>query len=133
LDHGGNLTIWDTATWTEAWYVPHTGELGGRWAVTFSPDGSLLVLVGNEGITLWDAKSHQPITSFVGNLDGMYDVAFSQVLSSTLHMAIFAYGASARETCQNRSDFSNIGVISRHLRSRHGSLNSPKNAQRCNR
>ncbi len=78
LDDGGNLTIWDTATWTEAWYVPHTGELVGHWAVTFSSDGTFLAQVGNEGITLWDVKSHRPITSFVGNLDGMYDVVFSQ-------------------------------------------------------
>jgi hypothetical protein len=39
-----------------------------------------------------------------------------QALSSTLHMTIFAYGASAKGDHQNLPDISNIGVTSRDLK-----------------
>ncbi len=57
---------------------------------------------------------------------------FSSPLISTLHMTIFVYSVSAKEGFQNLSDFSNIGVISRHLKSHRSNFRSPENAQRSN-
>jgi hypothetical protein len=65
------------------------------------------------------------------SLTGLVQV-LGHALGSTLHMTSFAYGLSAREGRQNPSDFSNIDVSLRHLKSHQASFRLPKNARRCN-
>jgi hypothetical protein len=71
------------------------------------------------------------IEFFVNMPDDCLELPSLTELSSTLHITIFANGPSARESCQNPSDFPNIDVILRHLKSHWTSFRSPKNSQRC--
>lgn len=74
VDQGGNLIVWDSATWAETWYVP---DAGGSSAIAFSPDGSLLALAGDSGVTLWDVTARQQVFSLTQQPGGVYGLAFS--------------------------------------------------------
>ncbi len=133
-------------------YIPKSaavvggGVIGCEYASIFSALGIYTTLIDhNEHILPFvDREIVSRLTDYLGNL-GLHQVFGEQhlrteklensvrlTLSSTLHMTIFVYSVSAKEGFQNLSDFSNIGVISRHLKSHRSNFRSPENAQRSN-
>lgn len=75
VDFGGNLIIWDTATWDEVAYYPNVSN--GTFSLAFSPDGRLLA-VGGADITLLDFVTGERVARLDGHRTSVRAFAFSQ-------------------------------------------------------
>jgi len=84
----GTIKLWDLETGNEATSFLWGGQPGPIWAMTFSPDGELLVVGGKERFQVWNLKTSTELLS-LSNLtrSNPYSVAFSP------NGRLFAYGS----------------------------------------
>jgi WD40 repeat protein/tRNA A-37 threonylcarbamoyl transferase component Bud32 len=86
-DDGGNLTFWDTATWSKQRSVK--GSNTPIWGLAFSPDGrTLAAACGDAKVRLWDPLTGQVMLVLDGHSERVNAVAFAadgKTLASTGH------------------------------------------------
>jgi WD40 repeat protein len=72
----GQLSLWDTSTWTER-RLPRAGPRA--WNVAFSPDGSRLLATdaGRDTIEVWDVRSGNLIGRLTGHSGRVEDAEYS--------------------------------------------------------
>jgi WD40 repeat protein len=72
-NRGGELKLWDATTGKEIAVL--AGYAGQHSDLAFSPDGKRLAAAANDGVQVWDVRSHERLAAFKG--PGASRVVFS--------------------------------------------------------
>ncbi len=73
----GTLRVWNVDTQREIWRT--SSPMGNQFhGVAFDPQGNRLAASTSVGISLWDAKTHEPMSEIAGHTGAILEIAFSK-------------------------------------------------------